>query len=109
MAGQNQWRIHQKEVKLWNQDQVHLSPSVLHIFLLYRYGGISFGERNDLVLVNGSEVDSIFQQLAEAANGQDQLQRQNLSLPKLLMDLENLIDNLASKRNAKVCTIYQAP
>jgi hypothetical protein len=73
---------------------------------LCRYGGLTFGERNDLLKANDTDVDSVFEELAAAAGGEDVVRNSNVSLPQLLLDLEDLIENLVTKRNAKVDVPY---
>ena len=67
----------------------------------FRYGGLSFGERSDLVEVNATDIQSVFTRLAVAANGGTDVPV-NITLPKLLQDIEALLGNLVTTRNAKV-------
>ena len=68
---------------------------------MYRYGGLSFGEINDLVLVNQSDIEERVRRIVEAANGGKEVGG-SVEIPDVISDLEVLLENLATKRNVKV-------
>ncbi len=68
---------------------------------MYRYGGLSFGEINDLILVNQSDIEERVRRIVEAANGGKEVSG-SVEIPDVISDLEVLLENLATKRNVKV-------
>lgn len=69
--------------------------------MCYRYGGLTFGERNPLVTLNVTEMEELLLRLVVAANGRTD-PGVNVSLPDVLDDLETIVAAAATRSNAKV-------
>ena len=65
------------------------------------YGGFSVGERNNLVAANATDIESAFDRILRAANGNTD-PNVSVSVPPFIDDLELLLENYATRQNAKV-------
>ena len=68
----------------------------------FRYGGVSFGERNDLVSGNETSIADALDELLVAANGGKRLENITVTLPLVLRDLEEVLGTAVTRRAAKV-------
>ena len=75
-----------------------------YILLPYRYGGLSFGERNPLVNFNETGAKILMERLLTVANGNTD-SGVNVTIPPVINDLDDILANLATKKNAKVCVV----
>ena len=66
-----------------------------------RYGGLSFGERNPLVEANYTMMEEYMRRLLVAANGGAELEA-DVTLPRLLEDVEQILSSVTTRNNAKV-------
>ena len=71
-------------------------------FLPSRYGGLSFGERNELVSGNETQYSDALDELLVAANGGKRLENVTVELPLVLKDLEGILATATTKKAAKV-------
>ena len=59
------------------------------------------GERNNLVAANATDIESAFDRILRAANGNTD-PNVSVSVPPFIDDLELLLENYATRQNAKV-------
>ena len=67
----------------------------------YSYGGFSVGERNDLVPTNSSQIAASIERILRAANGNED-PNIDVTLPPIVENFQALLENFATRQNAKV-------
>ena len=67
----------------------------------FRYGGLSFGEINDLIQVNDSVLGDSIHRILATANGGERA-NVTVSLPNVVRDLEDILELGVTRRNGKV-------
>ena len=72
----------------------------------FRYGGLSFGEVNDLIQVNDSVLEDSIHRILAAANGRERA-NVTVSLPNVIRDLEDILELGVTRRNGKVSNSQQ--
>ena len=75
--------------------------------VLCRFGGLSYGEVNEMAQLNSTEVKSFFDELAVASDG-DSVSTQDSVLSGITDNIADLLNDMVTKENGKVtsgCTL----
>jgi len=83
-------------------------PLAKNVVSCGRYGGLSFGEENDRIQVNKTQLEQLVNRILTLVDslGSSSALPNNETIPAIIENVQYLFSRLAISKNAKVCTVF---